>query len=262
MSALIIDNAIVHYEALGHGKPVIFLHSWIGSWRYWIPSMQFASTRFRAYALDLWGFGATKKISSRYALEKQVSLLKEFIDQMGLGDFTLVGHGLGSIIAAFYAADYAQYVEKLMLVSFPMGTISTNPRLQKLSPKETADWLLGDCESYIESCEDAKKTDPQAISISFKQFQDVNWRQLLNRLTVSSIWIHGENDQAICKPTEEQLEYLPECAQFLLFSDSGHFPMLDETSNFNRLLTNFIQLPAGEDPRNLEVKEIWKRRVR
>ena len=82
MSAIIQENAIVHYEVLGHGKPVVFLHSWIGSWRYWIPSMQFASTRFRAYAVDFWGYGATKKISSRYSLEQQVALLNGFVKQM------------------------------------------------------------------------------------------------------------------------------------------------------------------------------------
>ncbi|MCK7519753.1 MAG: hypothetical protein MZV64_19525 [Ignavibacteriales bacterium] len=31
---------IVHYEVLGRGRPVIFLHGWVGSWKYWIASMQ------------------------------------------------------------------------------------------------------------------------------------------------------------------------------------------------------------------------------
>jgi pimeloyl-ACP methyl ester carboxylesterase len=32
MSAIIIaENGLVHYEALGRGKPVLFLHGWIGS---------------------------------------------------------------------------------------------------------------------------------------------------------------------------------------------------------------------------------------
>jgi len=262
MSALIQENAIVHYEVLGHGKPVVFLHSWIGSWRYWIPSMQFASTRFRAYAIDFWGYGATKKISSRYSFEQQVALLDSFIQQMGVNQFTLVGHGLGAIIGIFYAADNPKSVERLMVVSFPMGTQSANPRLQTLSPEDSADWLLGGNQPYSESREDAKKTDPQAIRTALNQYNQVNWRQLINRLPVSSIWIHGEHDQAISKPTSEQLNYLPELAQYLNFSDSGHYPMLDEPSNFNRLLTDFIRLSPGEDPRQLEIKSIWKRRVR
>ncbi len=59
MSAILLDSSIVHYEVLGRGRPVIFLHGWVGSWRYWISSMQVTSTSYRAYALDLWGFGDT-----------------------------------------------------------------------------------------------------------------------------------------------------------------------------------------------------------
>ncbi len=262
MSAIIQDNAIVHYEVLGRGKPVVFLHSWIGSWRYWIPSMQFASTRFRTYAIDLWGFGATKKEPSRYSLEQQVLLLNGFINQMGMHDLTLVGHGLGGIIAIYYAADYPTSIEKLMIVSFPMGIQSANYRLQSLSPADLADWLLGGNPHNVESHEDAKKTDHKAISIALNQYKDVNWRQLINRVSVSSIWVHGQHDQAIAHPTNDQLSYLPESAQYLIFSDSGHFPMLDEPSKFNRLLTDFIRLPPEEDPRQLEIRTVWKRRVR
>ena len=61
MSAIILRDEIVHYDVLGRGRPLLFLHDWVGSWRYWIPTMQAASTSFRAYALDLWGFGDTAK---------------------------------------------------------------------------------------------------------------------------------------------------------------------------------------------------------
>ena len=61
MSAIIIGDKIVHYEVLGRGKPILFLHGWVGSWRYWIQAMQAASTSYRAYACDMWGYGETAK---------------------------------------------------------------------------------------------------------------------------------------------------------------------------------------------------------
>ncbi len=262
MSAIFLNNAIVHYEVLGRGKPVIFLHSWIGSWRYWIPSMQFASTSFRAYAIDLWGFGATNKVPSRYSLEQQVILLNDFIEYMGMQGFTLVGHGLGGIISIYYAADHPESVERLMVISFPMGTNTASPRLNSMSPEDSADWLLGQDPPNAESKEDARKADPQAISTALEQYNQVNWRQLINRVPVSSIWIHGQNDQAINNPTDEQLTHLPELADHLTFSDSGHYPMLDEPSKFNRLLLKFLKLSPGDDPRQLVLKPMWKRRVR
>lgn len=262
MSAISQEDAIIHYEVLGHGKPVIFLHSWIGSWRYWIPSMQFASSRFRAYAIDFWGFGASKKIVSRYALEQQVELLRGFISQMGVGRTTLVGHGLGSIIGIYFAADFADLVDRLVMIGFPMGIQKAHSRIKSQAPIDSAAWLFGNHSANSESREDVRKTDQKAITISFDQFYGVNWRQLINRLSVSSLWIYGKNDQAIASPTDEQLNFLPGSSQIHIFEKSGHFPMLDEPSKFNRLLTDFVNLPPGEDPSSLEIKSLWKRRIR
>ena len=61
MSAITIENDLVHYEVLGRGRPVIFIHGWLGSWRYWVPTMQQLSVKYRTYALDLWGFGDSGK---------------------------------------------------------------------------------------------------------------------------------------------------------------------------------------------------------
>jgi len=55
---------------------------------------------------------------------------------------------------------------------------------------------------------------------------------------------------------------LPESAHFILFDGSGHFPMLDEPAKFNRLLADFLSLVSGESPRQLQLKEEWRRRVR
>jgi hypothetical protein len=38
--------------------------------------------------------------------------------------------------------------------------------------------------------------------------------------------------------------------------------MLDEPSKFNRLMADFLTLSSGESPRQLQLKEEWKRRVR
>lgn len=262
MSAIIHEDAVIHYEVLGHGKPVIFLHSWIGSWRYWFPTMQFASSRYGAYAIDLWGFGTSKKEYSRYSIENQVDLLKGFIDQFGVTQISLVGHGLGSIIGIYFASDFPQIVERIMLISFPMGCQSLHPRISNQSPADSADWLFGCDSKHLNSKLDAKKTDHEAILYSIDQFKEVNWRQLINRLTIPSLWAYGKNDRAVKLPIGEELDSLPDKSHWLVFEKSGHFPMLDEPGIFNRLLMDFINLPSGLDPDSLEIKQMWKRRVR
>jgi hypothetical protein len=48
----------------------------------------------------------------------------------------------------------------------------------------------------------------------------------------------------------------------VVFEQSGHFPMLDEANKYNRLLNDFLALTSGVSPRQLQLKEEWKRRVR
>jgi hypothetical protein len=48
----------------------------------------------------------------------------------------------------------------------------------------------------------------------------------------------------------------------VVLEGSGHFPMLDENQKFNRLMTDFLALESGDSPRELQLKEEWKRRVR
>ena len=117
MSAILLDSSIVHYEVLGRGRPVIFLHGWVGSWKYWIASMQVTSTSYRAYALDLWGFGDTAHNVLNYSLEQQSTLLDRFLNEMGIGKIALVGHGLGALVGMKFASRFPQSVDRVMAIS-------------------------------------------------------------------------------------------------------------------------------------------------
>ena len=120
MSAITIENDLVHYEVLGRGRPVILLHGWLGSWRYWVPAMRQLSMKYRTYALDLWGFGDSGRDPQRYSFESQVMLLHEFMEKLGITKAALVGHGLGASISARYAAQHPDRVPRLMVVSPPL----------------------------------------------------------------------------------------------------------------------------------------------
>ena len=85
MSAIHLNNRLVHYELVGRrGQPIIFLHSWLGSWRYWLPTMDHISERHRAYALDFWGFGESDRKDSDFSVSEYVNMLFGFMDNMGL----------------------------------------------------------------------------------------------------------------------------------------------------------------------------------
>ena len=260
MSAILLDGSIVHYEVLGRGRPVIFLHGWVGSWKYWIASMQVTSTSYRAYALDLWGFGDTAHSVLNYSLEQQSSLVDRFLNEMGIGKIALVGHGLGALVAMKFANRFPQLVDRVMAICCPLHIDAVNTRLRTGTPPELADWLSNRTPEATTALSDASKADGQAITASMVGLQADNLYSNFRNLNIPCLLVYGEKDQAVLAPDETFS--LSSMTHPVFLDSSGHFPMIEETMRFNRLLTDFLALDSGVSPSELQMKEEWKRRVR
>jgi pimeloyl-ACP methyl ester carboxylesterase len=260
LSAILLDSSIVHYEVLGRGRPVIFLHGWVGSWRYWISAMQVTSTSYRAYALDLWGFGDTTHNALNYSLDQQANLLDRFLNEMGIGKIALVGHGLGALVGMTFAARFPQSVDRMMAVSCPLDYQAVNARLRTGTPAELSEWLSNRTPEATTALSDASKADAKAIADSLAGLQANNVFNSFRTLNIPCLLVYGDKDPAIVVPDGEYS--LSTMTHQVELESSGHFPMIDETTRFNRLLTDFLALDSGSSPRDLQMKEEWRRRVR
>ncbi len=263
MSAIILDGSMVHYEALGRGRPIIFLHGWVGSWRYWINSMQIASTSFRAYALDLFGFGDSTKESKLYSMDQQVNLLKRFLDEMGIGKVALVGHNLGALVGLSYMKQWPQTVDRMMAINCPIDYSSINARMRTAAVPELVDWLSTRTPEANAALSDASKVDLQAVSASMAGLQaNNNMFAGIRDLGVPCLFVYGSNDPAVTMPPQEKTDSFPNHIHQVNLESAGHFPMIDNSTQFNRLMTDFLALDSGISPRDLQLKEEWKRRMR
>jgi len=263
MSAIILDGSMVHYEALGRGRPIIFLHGWVGSWRYWINSMQIASTSFRAYALDLFGFGDSTKDSKLYSMDQQANLLKRFLDEMGIGKVALVGHNLGALVGFSYLKQWPQTVDRIMAINCPIDYSSINARMRTAAVPELVDWLSTRTPEANAALSDASKVDLQAVSASMAGLQaNNNMFAGIRDLGVPCLFVYGSNDPAVTMPPQEKTDSFPNHMHQVNLESAGHFPMIDNPTQFNRLMTDFLALDSGISPRDLQLKEEWKRRMR
>ena len=261
MSAIILDGSIVHYEALGRGRPFVFLHGWVGSWRYWINAMQVASTSFRAYALDLFGFGDTSRDPLHYSLEKQADLVNRFLVEMGIGKVAIVGHDLGALVGFSFIKQWPTSVDRIMAINCPLNYDAVNARMRTASLSELVDWLGTRAPETTSALADASKADPQAVSASMAGLQANNLFSEVRNLGVPCLFVYGLNDPSLTIPPQES-DILPQHMHQINLDGTGHFPMLDDSLKFNRLLTDFLALDSGLSPRELQLKEEWKRRVR
>jgi len=222
--------------------------------------MQVASTSYRAYALDLWGFGDTARSILNYSLEQQSTLLDRFLNEMGIGKIALVGHGLGALVGMKFANRFPQSVDRVMAISCPLHIEAVSSRLRTGTPQELADWLSTRTPESTTALADAPKADGQAITASMVGLQADNLYGSFRNLNIPCLLVYGERDQAVLAPDESFS--LSSMTHPVFLESSGHFPMIDETIRFNRLLTDFLALDSGVSPSELQMKEEWKRRVR
>lgn len=142
MSAITVGSDLVHYEVLGRGgRPVILVHGWLGSWRYWIPTMRQLQLKYRVYALDLFGFGDSSKNPERYTINQQIELLDDFMKQLGIPKAAILAHGLGAHVAIEFAKLYPDKVARMLLVSAPLfdsGDLATRIRPGQKIPLTSA----------------------------------------------------------------------------------------------------------------------------
>jgi pimeloyl-ACP methyl ester carboxylesterase len=262
MSVIIRNQAIIHYEALGRGRPVVFLHSWIGSWRYWIPSMQVASVSHRGYALDLFGYGDTTHDPSLYALGPQADLLTGFLDEMGIGKVAVVGHGLGAWVGCLAAARQPGRVARIMAVSMPLEASSVHVRLRSDNPAELVDWLAGRRPESLDVLTDASRMDPGVVAGCIISFQAEDPFSQFLGTRVPCLLVYGLDDPSLQVPSTDGSAPLGPNVHQVNLADSGHFPMMDAADRFNRLLTDFLAVEPGLSLRDLQLKELWRRRIR
>ena len=106
----------------GSGPVVVMIHGIASSsvtFHHLVPLLE---PSHRCITIDILGFGdSPAPEESTYTLEEHVAALDRTIRSLGLREpFTLVGHSLGSLIAARYASTHRRALDRLVLVSSPI----------------------------------------------------------------------------------------------------------------------------------------------
>lgn len=115
----------------GEGPAIVLVHGIASSAATFKRLIPLLADKHRCISIDLLGFGASPvPEGATYTIEEHVAAIHETITSLRLqAPFVLVGHSLGSLLAARYAAVHPEQVSRLVLVSPPVY----------LSPAEISD---------------------------------------------------------------------------------------------------------------------------
>ncbi len=105
------------YRKVGNGgKTLILVHGNMSTSKHWDTVMESMPKEYTTYAIDLRGFGISTYNTPVNSLRDFSEDLKLFVDVMKLDKFYLAGWSTGGGVAMYFAIDYPDYVEKLILV--------------------------------------------------------------------------------------------------------------------------------------------------
>ena len=110
----------VAYRGAGSGPPLVLIHGWRGSSRYWQGTMDAFSEIRSTYALDLPGHGETPTRVAPLDIDGLAAMTLDLADRWGLERFDLAGHSFGGAVAIAIAARRPERVRRLVVVS--LGT--------------------------------------------------------------------------------------------------------------------------------------------
>lgn len=115
---LVVD---VHLPLLARATPPLLLvHGWGGSGRYWRDTVARLAPRFGLVVPDLPGVGRSLPVGRPRDLFDQVRVLERLLAALGLARVHLVGHSMGGAMALVLAARRPELVGRLVLTSISL----------------------------------------------------------------------------------------------------------------------------------------------
>jgi 3-oxoadipate enol-lactonase len=108
-----VNGTKLYYEASGKGPAVVLVHGGLNDGRLWDDQMGPLSKSFRVVRFDLRGFGKSPATTGQYWPTEDLRALLDFLK---IEKATVVGLSLGGIVAADFALEHPERVERLVFV--------------------------------------------------------------------------------------------------------------------------------------------------
>jgi pimeloyl-ACP methyl ester carboxylesterase len=267
-----VDGATVHYQEFGEASnpTLLLIHGYTASTYVWkTVAPMLAQKQFHVVAVDLLGFGYSDKPAAfDYTIASQARMIERLMNRLGIGKATIVGSSYGGAVASTLALDYAERVEKLVLVgavcnddalanpvlklaSVPLvGEILTpffvdSKFLSKARMKGTfapANHHLITDERVESVIRPLKAKDAHHSILASARNWDANRIQadahLINQPTLL-IW--GENDTVIPVSNGQCLYDAMLNSRLIVFKDCGHLPQEEKPEKFVEFVSEFCR---------------------
>jgi pimeloyl-ACP methyl ester carboxylesterase len=271
------DGVKLHYEEVGTGTPIVFVHEFAGDWRSWEPQLRYFGRRYRCIAYNARGYPPSDvpDNAEKYSQERARDDIRAVLDALKLDKAHVIGLSMGGFATLHFGFTYPERALSLVVGGCGYGA-SPDKRAQFAAETEAV-------AARIDSIGMAKAAEGYALGPTRVQFQNKDprgWRELADQLADhstrgSALTMRGvqkrrpslfdlvERMQTITAPTlivtgDEDWPCLEPAllmkraiatAGLVVMPNTGHTVNLEEPAAFNQHVADFLHaVEAGRWP--------------
>ena len=278
------DKVRLHYEEVGSGSPILFVHEFGGDHRSWEMQMRYFARRHRCIAYAARGYTPSDVPTdpASYSYKHMMDDVVGMLDHVGIAKAHLVGLSMGAYSTLHVGLNYPARALSLTLAGvgsgsereraeeFRKGAEATAKTFETKGSKHVAETFGGgpgrvplevkDPRGYREFSQQFAEHDAQGSAHVMRNFQGqrpsiYDFEDAIRKLTLPTLIVVGDEDDACIDPSI----FLKKCiatSGLAMFPKTGHGVNLEEPALFNQTLSDFIALAeAGRwgprDPRSI-----------
>ena len=263
------DGAHIYVETSGEGRPILLVHGWTMTGRFWCRQMETLSRQFQVVAMDLRAHGNSSKILHGHTLPQYADDIRAVIEALGLEETTLVGWSLaGPVVLEYWRRFGNRHIAAMGLVEmtpFPFSPEDWNSHALKEYRFDgmnlSFNTLQADRQAFAErfihsmfrqgraSREDLQwmteehlnTPTPAAVAI-YSDYCMRDCTDILPTVSVPTLAVYGCSDH-LCFGAETGSyvsEKIPN-ARLVLLHKSGHLPFYEQPVEFNKALAALVE---------------------
>ncbi len=247
------------YLRAGSGKPLVLVHGYLGGSAQWQGQLAAFAQTHDVIAPDLPGFGQASALPGPARIEDFVAAVMQCIDGLAVGDFALLGHSMGGMIAQEIAARYGDRIDALVLYGTgPLGLMparfepieTSMARLEAEGVPATADrisatWFRDGAVAagYAATRDIARQAHPQAARNALLAMRDWDGREALAGFDMPCRILWGDRDRSYRWPQVNALWSGIHGAELAVIPGASHAAHMEKTALFNALVLDFLSSP-------------------
>lgn len=247
----------VSYAEQGEGPPLVLLHSLLTDRQAF--NRVIDDLPGKVIAVDLPGFGATALTGP--SIEEYAAVVNSAVSEICGEDerVTVMGNGLGAFVAMGMAAAESSRLERLILIgcgaTFPedakpafTGMIDavTSGGMPAVTPTAlrrifTEAYLAQHPEEAEERSRVLAETDPEAFVRACHALQRVDFRERVGGVTIPTLIVVGEKDQATPPEMAIELNDLLPDSSLVTLPGVAHAPHIQEPAALIETIKHYLE---------------------